>query len=95
MNIRRYKTGEEQALWLLFYETVHKINCRDYSQAQLEAWAPSTIDPAPWKARLNRSNPFVAEENGKIVGFAEIENNGHIDCFYCAHNWQGKRKLPQ
>ncbi len=24
-----------------------------------------------------------------IVGFAEFEPNGHIDCFYCHHEWIG------
>ncbi len=90
MNIRRYQTGEEQTLWLLFYNTIHQVNCRDYSPAQIEAWAPSTIDPEQWRERLINTNPFIAEENGEIVGFAELEDNGHIDCFYCAYNWQGK-----
>ena len=27
---------------------------------------------------------FVATDNGdKPIGFIELENNGHIDCFYC------------
>ena len=24
------------------------------------------------------------------VGFTELEENGHIDCLYCNHQWQGK-----
>ena len=90
MNVRRYRKGEEQALWSLLYETVHKVNYRDYTQAQIEAWAPSQWDLSQWKKRLNRTNPFVAERNHQIFGFAELEENGHIDCFYCAHDWQGK-----
>ena len=90
MKIRHYNQGEEQALWSLFYETVHKVNIQDYSQAQIEAWAPSDYDLLQWKSRLNKTNPLVAEKNGQLIGFAELEDNGHIDCFYCAHNWQGK-----
>lgn len=90
MKIRRYHLGEEHTLWLLLYNTVHKVNKRDYSQAQIEAWAPSTFDFPQWKKRLFKTNPFVAEQNGKLVGFSELDQNGHIDCFYCAHNWQGK-----
>jgi putative acetyltransferase len=26
----------------------------------------------------------------EIVEFAEFEPNGHIDCFYCHHEWIGK-----
>ncbi len=40
--------------------------------------------------RISKTNPFVIEENGKIVGFSELEENGHIDCFYCAYDWQGR-----
>jgi GNAT superfamily N-acetyltransferase len=90
MKIRRYKEGEAQALWSLLYETVHQVNCNDYSLAQLDAWAPAQIDLAPWTERLSQISPFVAEENSEIIGFAELEENGHIDCFYCAHDWQGK-----
>ena len=90
MKIRRYKQGEEEALWSLLYGTVHKINIRDYSRSQIEAWAPAEYDRTQWKEQLKKTNPFVAEENGRIIGFAELEYNGHIDCFYCAHNWQGK-----
>lgn len=90
MKVRRYIKGEEQALWSLLYDTVHKVNCKDYTQAQIEAWAPSQWDLPQWVNRLNKTNPFVAEINSQLVGFVELEPNGHIDCFYCAHNWQGK-----
>lgn len=39
---------------------------------------------------MSETNPFVAEENNQLVGFAELAANGHIDCFYCAHDWQRK-----
>ncbi len=90
MNIRCYQKGEEQALWTLLYDTVHKINSRDYSPAQIDAWAPSDWDFSRWESRLNKTKPFVAEEDGRLIGFAELEDNGHIDCFYCAHDRQGK-----
>ncbi|OOZ38069.1 GNAT family N-acetyltransferase [Solemya elarraichensis gill symbiont] len=90
MKVRRYKTGEEEALWSLLYETAHSVNSKDYSPAQIDAWAPCEKDSFQWANRLKGTNPFVAEENGELIGFAELENNGHIDCFYAAHNWQGK-----
>lgn len=33
--------------------------------------------------------PIIATINNKVVGFAEFEGNGHIDCFYCHHEYQG------
>jgi N-acetylglutamate synthase-like GNAT family acetyltransferase len=90
MKVRRYNAGEEQVLWALLYDTVHKVNNKDYTQAQIEAWAPSQWDLSQWKIRLNNTNPLVAVENNQIVGFAELEPNGHIASFYCAHDWQGR-----
>jgi GNAT superfamily N-acetyltransferase len=90
MKVRRYIKGQEQTLWSLLYDTVHKVNSKDYSQAQIEAWAPSQWNLPQWEKRLSESNPFVAEEHNQLVGFAELAANAHIDCFYCAHDWQRK-----
>jgi len=32
----------------------------------------------------------VSEENQRVIGFAQLENNGHIDCFYVAHDFINK-----
>ncbi|MDX8403998.1 MAG: GNAT family N-acetyltransferase [Mariprofundaceae bacterium] len=90
MNIRRYHQGEEDVLWQLLYNTVHHVNIKDYSKEQVGAWAPDDWDKEQWKERLLRSRPFVVEVEDEILGFAELESSGHIDCFFCAHHWQGK-----
>jgi GNAT superfamily N-acetyltransferase len=84
--VRRYSAGEEERLWQLYRDTTHIVNGRDYTREQCERWAPATVDMAKWKERIRARNPFVAEENGRILGFAELEPDGHIDCFYCDHN---------
>ena len=88
MNIRRYKSGEEDTLWQLYHDTTHEINGRDYNPVQCEHWAPGQVDMAKWKERIRIKNPFVAEQDGKIVGFAELEPDGLIDYFYCHHQHQ-------
>ena len=90
MKIRRYKPGEEKEIWKLFYNTVHCINSRDYTPKQISAWAPDNQDMTKWTERLVSKNPFVAIIDSEIAGFAELEKNGHIDCFYCAYTWQRK-----
>jgi putative acetyltransferase len=89
MNIRRYRIGDEEELWQLFYHTTRKIIRPDYTQEQVERWAPDE-KPPDWDGSFGRKIPFIAEEGGKIVGFAELEPNGHIDRFYCHHQWQRK-----
>lgn len=90
MQIRRYKPGEEEQLWQLYHDTTHIINGEVYSKEQVERWAPHDKNMDEWKERIKKKNPFVAVEDGKIVGFAELESNGHIDYFYSHHEWQGK-----
>lgn len=74
----------------LFYNTVHEINIQDYTQEQINAWAPENMDYEVWHKRLQAKLPYIAEDNGEIVGFGELEANGHIDCFYCHSKYQKK-----
>lgn len=92
INIREYKANDAQACANIYYNTIHNINTNDYSAEQVNAWAPyqSEEDYRGWKTKLDRIKPFVAEIEGVVVGFVEFEPNGHIDCFYVHHEYQGK-----
>lgn len=68
MRIRRYHTSEEEALWSMLYNTVHNVNIKDYSQAQVNAWALDEWNMEQWKMRLAKTNPFVSEIDGQVVG---------------------------
>lgn len=90
MKIRKYKLGEEEEIWNIFFNTTHHIVGRDYTKKQVAKWAPEDKNKDEWQQRLKEKQPFVAEENGQLVGFAELEPNGHIDLFYTHHEWIGK-----
>lgn len=90
MEIRRYRPGEESAVWSVYYAATHESNARDYHPDLLERWAPHDQDIGRWTARLARKNPYVASVEGEIVGMAEIEPDGFIDCFYVHPRWQGR-----
>lgn len=89
--VRGYQDDDAEFLSKIFYHTIHTINARDYTKEQLDAWAPwsSVQDYSGWKEKLEKIKPFVALIDGEIVGFAEFEPNGHIDCFYVHHEFQG------
>lgn len=48
MRLREYRASDCGQLAELFYQTVHSVNARDYSPAQLNAWATGTIDSHVW-----------------------------------------------
>jgi putative acetyltransferase len=92
ITIREYQPNDAADLAKIFYNTVHQINCKDYTKEQLEVWAPlSSIEPASWLKKFSKTKPIIALVKDKIVGFAELEANGHIDCFYVHHEWIGKK----
>ena len=90
MEIRRYKRGEEAAIWKVYFAATHESNARDYHVDLIERWAPREQDMGQWGARLAQKNPFVAVADGEIVGMAEIEKDGFIDYFYVHPRSQGR-----
>ncbi|WP_332400660.1 GNAT family N-acetyltransferase [Vibrio metschnikovii] len=90
IEIRKYQESDALDLWAIFYHTVRNVNLRDYSQAQVEAWAPDDFSSEIWQRKMNLLSPFVAEIDGKIVGYSDLQENGLIDHFFCHHEYQGQ-----
>lgn len=89
MNIRMYKSEDCREILELFYNTVHSINSRDYSLEQLDVWAPKEIDIALWDKSLSQHYSIVAEENGVIIGFGDLDAIGYLDRLYVHKDYQG------
>ena len=89
--IRNYRSEDTQALANIYFHTIHRINIKHYTQEQVDVWAPeSSLEGEGWAKKFLRTDPIIAVVGDKIVGFAEFEPSGHIDCFYCHHEWIGK-----
>ena len=87
MNIRRFQLGEELELFEVYYSAIHLIAKNDYSEEQLNAWAPLDLDRQLWVNRINGINPFVAEIDSQPVGYADIQPNGYIDHFFVSGHY--------
>ena len=68
MKIRAFLPQDAEETYLLFCDTVHKVNRADYSPEQLNAWADGKTDVNAWAATFAGKRAYVAEENGRIVG---------------------------
>ncbi|MBD2196393.1 MULTISPECIES: GNAT family N-acetyltransferase [Calothrix] len=88
MQIRLFKPQDAEQIAQLFHATVREVNIRDYSSSQVTAWAPDDINFRDWAKICSERFTYVAEDEGVIAGFGELELNGHIDCFYCHKNYQ-------
>ena len=88
ITIRHYQSWDAPELWNIFYHTIRHINRRDYSQAQVCAWAPDHVDPALWQQKMDDISPYIAELEGRIVGYADLQTDGLIDHFFCHYQYQ-------
>ena len=88
--VRPAEPGDASEMAKLFFETVHAINRRDYSSVEVNAWAPHMLSAEEWLARQEGKMVYAALEGDRVVGFAELEPSGHIDCFYTHKNHQGR-----
>ena len=88
IKIRLFEAQDAEQIARLFHETVREVNVRNYSSNQVRAWAPDDIYFRNWVEVCSNRFTYVADDEGVIAGFGELEPNGHIDCFYCHKNYQ-------
>ena len=111
MQVQTYRNGVSSypslitcaVMAQLFHNTVHIINCQDYSPEQIAVWSPQPQSAEAWHSRLApKQSIYIARSThnpAPITGFAELDppefngngnGNAHIDCFYVHHQWQGQ-----
>lgn len=84
MEIREFREGDAPALRAVFASAIHGTASAYYTREQCDAWAPADYDAAGWARRIGALAPFVAEEGGEIVGYADVQADGYIDHFFVA-----------
>ena len=77
MTIRKYRPEDCAEMAKLFYDTVHTVNTADYTELQLNAWATGEVDLSKWNASFQIHNTVIAEIDGTIVGFGDMDETGY------------------
>lgn len=91
MIIRLFDATDAEALAALFHQSVHQLAIRDYDAAQLAAWSPASPDARSYVQRATRSTLLVAvADDGGIIGYGDLDGDGHVDHLYCHPDWAGK-----
>lgn len=88
VEVRRYRPSDCQELAELFYNTVHTVNAKDYSEEQLNAWATGQVDMEQWNSSLREHYSLVAVLYHRIVGFGDIDETGYLDRLYVHKDYQ-------
>ncbi len=90
MVYRKYRPSDCEKIAELFYQTVHSVNQKDYTPEQLDAWATGQVDLVQWNRTLSDHYTVVAEEDGAILGFGDIAEDGYLDRLYVHKDHQGQ-----
>lgn len=88
MTVRKYASSDCEETAELFFQTVHAVNAKDYSKEQLDVWATGDMDLKQWDGSFCAHYAVVAVEDGKIVGFGDIDGNGYLDRLYVHKDFQ-------
>lgn len=89
MIIRPYQPEDCAAMAKLFYDTVHTVASRDYTPEQLNAWATGQVDLKAWNQSFLAHRTVIAEEDGILVGFGDMDETGYLDRLYVHRDYQG------
>lgn len=91
MHVRRFRSSDLEEILQLFHDVVHSVGAKYYNQIQVNAWAPKEgIDKEKWLRSLSDHITYVAEMDGKIVGFSDMNFAGYIDRMYVHKKYQGQ-----
>ena len=82
ITIRPFRADDVAALVSLFRASVRGIDRRDYTESQVLAWAPDLIEHSQFARRCALKSTWVAEAQGHMAGFSDIEPDGRVDMLY-------------
>ena len=88
MILRNFELGDQEALWEVFYSAIHQVCRKDYTEEQINAWAPDNLEPGIWDSKIRSVKPIVVVLHNKIVGYSDLQESGLIDHFFVHGDYQ-------
>jgi putative acetyltransferase len=86
--IRPYAAIDASTLTSLFRSSVREIASRDYTASQIREWAPDHIDETRFGQKCASRATWVAEVEGRLAGFSDLEPDGRVDMLYVHPDFQ-------
>jgi putative acetyltransferase len=82
LRLRPYTAADADATLAVFRRAIRTTAARDHSAEQLAAWAPNEVDEGVWDTRRRERRTVVAEDDGRVVGFTDVDATGYVDMMY-------------
>ncbi len=90
--IRPYRLEDADAISEVYLRSVEQIGPKDYTPEQVKVWASlrPSAERMHERASDGRTTLVAAAPDGAVLGFIDLESDGHIDLLYCAPEAAGK-----
>ena len=88
ISIRPYLPSDADATLDIFLRAIREVAVKDYSAAQINAWA-QVDDRAGWAIRRGSRPAWIAELASKPIGFADLVPDGYLDMMFVHPEHQG------
>ncbi len=85
-EIRSYQPEDLDSLIAIFLAAIRQTAAEHYTLSQIDAWARVSRDV--WATRRAEHPTWVAELQGRPVGFTDLEADGHVDMLYVDPSFQ-------
>ncbi|MBB6483350.1 GNAT family N-acetyltransferase [Rhizobium lusitanum] len=88
-SVKAYDPGDAQATIDIFLRAIREVASRDYSPAQITAWAK--VDDGEVWAQYRASRPtWLAMDGSTPVGFTDLKADGCLDMMFVDPDYQGR-----
>ncbi len=89
--LREFKASDLEAVLQVYQEAIRTTGAKYYDQDQIKAWSSiADLDKKHWLQSLSDNITFIAEADGKIVGFGDMTRSGYIDHVFILQKHQGQ-----
>ncbi|OEH91340.1 GNAT family N-acetyltransferase [Bacillus solimangrovi] len=88
MKLRKYQSTDAEEIYKLFWDTVHSVNAQDYTEEQLNVWAPNMPQLTEWEQPFLENITYVAVIDTQIVGFSDMTIDGYLNRLFVHKNFQ-------
>jgi len=82
--LRPFNLEDAESLAGVYRDAVRTLGPQAYTQQQVDAWALYPDDMGEFRGRLSRGLTLVAEEEGRVLAFGQLEPDDHLAFLYCA-----------
>ena len=84
ITLRVVRDSDAEAMAEVYRRSVRGLGAKDYTPAQVEAWASRGPDAARFRQKIadGRKGWVALDPEGQVCGFVDLEADGHVDVLY-------------